>query len=141
MPLRTIIVLVLAALSQSAASQAAAPSASPQTLFNQGRFQDAAAAYRTAIEKDKSFAPAYSGLIRSLLKLEDIDAAEQESQKALDALPQSSLAHAARGDVYFRRGLIALAEHEYKSAVAIEEKCPHAILGLARVYSAQSRRS
>lgn len=139
MPIRTIIVLVLAAFAHYAASQQA--DASPQALFNQGKFQDAAAAYRVLIEKDKSSGLAYSGLVRSLLKLDDVNAAELESQKAVDALPQSSLAHAVRGDVYFRRGLFALAEREYKSAIAIEDKCAHAILGLARVYGAESKRN
>src|ERR1700686_1387787 len=118
MPFRTIIVLALALFSQPAAGQASATPPSPQTLFNQGKFQDAAAAYRSVIENDKSSGPAYSGLVRSLLKLDDVSAANQESQKALDALPQSSLAHAARGDVFFRRGLFADAEHEYTSALA-----------------------
>jgi tetratricopeptide (TPR) repeat protein len=139
MPIRTIVVLVLAAFAHNAVGQKA--DASPQRLFNQGKFQDAAAAYRVLIEKDKSSGLAYSGLVRSLLKLDDVSAAEQESQKALDVLPQSSLTHAARGDVYFRRGLFALAEREYKSAVAMEDKCAHAVLGLARVYGAESKRS
>jgi tetratricopeptide (TPR) repeat protein len=139
MPIRTIIILALAALSQPAVSQKAATSASPQTLFNQGKFQGAATAYRTIIEKDKSSGPAYAGLVRSLLKLDDLSAAEQESQKALDALPQSSLVHAVRGDVYFRRGLFDLAEREYKSALVMEDKCAHAVLGLARIYAAESR--
>src|ERR1700674_689545 len=140
MPFRTIIVLVLAAFAPATVGQLTTTPASPQALFNQGKFQDAAAAYRSAIEKNRSSGPAYSGLVRSLLKLDDVNAAEQESQKALDALPQSSLVHAVRGDVYFRRGLIALAEREYTYALAIDEKCARAVLGLALVYAAESKR-
>jgi tetratricopeptide (TPR) repeat protein len=141
MPFRTIIVLALAALSQPVAGQVAATLSSAQTLFNQGKFQEAATAYRAIIKQDKSSALAYSGLVRSLLKLDDVSAANQESETAVSALPQSSLVHAVRGDVFFRYGFFLLAEREYTSALAIDDKCGHAILGLARVYSAQSRRS
>src|SRR5258708_7075934 len=140
MPFRTIIVLALAALSQPVASQTAATPASAQTLFNQGRFQDAATAYRAIIAKDKSSALAYSGLVRSLLKLDDVSAANLESQKAVATLPMSCPIGAVRGDVFFRFGRFNLAEREYTYALAGEDKCAHAILGLARIYAAQSRR-
>src|SRR5262249_35943785 len=78
-----------------------APLASAHALFKQGKFAQAAAAYRVILEKDKSSLPAYAGLVQSYLKSDDVSAADEISSKALTALPQSALAHAIRGDVNF----------------------------------------
>ena len=84
---------------------------------------------------------AYSGLVRSLLKLDDVKAADESSQKALAALPQSALAHAARGDVYFRRGMIPEAEDEYRAALKLDDKAARAWLGQGKVDAVLARRN
>jgi len=102
------------------------------TLFKQAKFREAASAFRAVSEKAPS-AEAYSGLVRSLLKADDVKAADESSQKALTALPESALVRAARGDVYFRRGMIPQAEDEYQAALKLDEKCARAWLGQGKV--------
>jgi tetratricopeptide (TPR) repeat protein len=109
-------------------------------LFRQADFQDAAAAFQKIVDAKLS-AEAYAGLVRSLLKADDVKAAEESSQKALTVLPESAMIHAARGDVYFRRGLIPQAEDEYRAALKIDEKSARAWLGQGKVDAAYTRRS
>jgi tetratricopeptide (TPR) repeat protein len=138
-----VIVIVLCAPALSA-QVGGGPGADPlieaRHLFKDGKFRDAAAAYKGVIERQAS-AGAYSGLVQSLLKLDDVKAADESSQKALAQFPQSAPAHAARGDAYFRRGLIAEAEDEYKTGLKLDEKCARCWLGQGKVDAVYSRRS
>lgn len=83
----------------------------------------------------------YAGLVQSLLKLDDVASAEDESRRALEHFPQSALLHSTRGDVYFRRGLMAEAEAEYESASKLDAKCPRAWLGKGKLLLAMSRQA
>ena len=107
-------------------------------LFRQADFRGAAAAFRKITETQPS-GEAYSGLVRSLLKADDVKAADESSQKALAALPESALVRAARGDVYFRRGMILQAEGEYQAALKLDEKCARAWLGQGKVDAVYTR--
>ncbi len=133
-----LLVLLLAALLASAlAAQSASNSEASQLNdarhhFKEGKFKEAAAAYRTMIERQAS-PEAYSGLVQSLLKLDDVKSADASSQRALAQFPDSALARAARGDVYFRRGLIPESEVEYKTALKLDEKCARCWLGEGKV--------
>src|ERR1051326_2306712 len=109
-------------------------------LFKQAKFREAAAAYRAIIDKTPS-AEAYSGLVQSWLKLDDVKAADGSSKQALAAFPNFASAHAGRGDVYFRQGLIPQAEEEYKAALKLDEKCARAWLGQGKVDAVFARRS
>jgi len=112
--------------------------ANARQLFRQADFRGAATAFRKITETHSS-PEAYSGLVRSLLKADDVKAAEESSQKALAALPDSAPAHAARGDVYFRRGMIPQAEDEYQSALKLDGKCARAWLGQGKVDEVYAR--
>src|SRR5216684_7753955 len=101
MPLFALLILV---------SLAQTPEPSAQTLLNQAKFQEAVTAYKAILSHDQSSALAHAGLVQTFLKLDDVAAADAASQSALELLPQSPLVHAARGDVYFRRGFMLLAE-------------------------------
>ena len=116
------------------------PFANARQLFRRGDFPGAAAVFRKMIEAKPS-PEAYSGLVRSLLKQDDVKAADESSQKSLAAFPQSALAHAARGDVYFRRGTIFEAENEYKIALKLDDTVARAWLGQGKVDSVLSRRN
>jgi tetratricopeptide (TPR) repeat protein len=109
---------------------------SARSLFKQGKFQDAAAAYRAIIEKDESSAQAYAGLVQSYLKADDVPAADDASNQALSTLPHAAILHAGRGDVYFRQGLLTEAETEYRAGLELDKNCARAALGLGKVYSA-----
>ena len=112
--------------------------ANARQLFRQADFRGAAAAFRKITETQPS-SEAYSGLVRSLLKADDVKAADESSQKALAALPELALVHAERGDVYFRRGMIPQAEDEYQAALKLDEKCARAWLGQGKVDAVYTR--
>jgi tetratricopeptide (TPR) repeat protein len=134
-----VVFLVLSALGQSLAPRPAEPlDSSARASFKQGQFKEAAAAYRSLIGTKPS-SEAYAGLVQSLLKLDDVSAADQESQRGLEIFPQSALAHAMRGDVDFRRGLMAEADGEYAAAGKLDEKCARAWLGKGKILLATAR--
>lgn len=108
--------------------------------FNSGNFEKAAASYQRISENNPLLAEAYSGLVRSLLKLDEVSEAEQASQKALQQLPKSPLALAVDGDVKFRRGLLSQARQRYESALNLDKRCARAWLGMGRVDAAESDR-
>src|SRR5689334_7794175 len=114
--------------------------ANAHMLFRQADFRGAAAAFKKIVEAKPS-AEAYAGLIRSLLKADDVKASEESSQKALAAFPDSAIIHAERGDVYYRRGFIPQADDEYKAALKLDDKCARAWLGQGKVDAVYARRS
>ena len=132
------LLLVTHVLYGQASSATIADLTSAHALFKQGKFQEAAAAYRAIVEKDKSSVPGYSGLVRSYLKADELSAADEASQQGLNALPQSALVHAMRGAVYFRQGLFDQAESRYRAALKLDEKCASAWLGMGKIYAAVS---
>jgi tetratricopeptide (TPR) repeat protein len=113
---------------------------SARSLFQQGKFKEAVAML-TPAEGINPTADAYALEIRSLLKQDDVAAAEQRSARAIELFPQSPIVLAARGDVLFRRGLMADAEDQYRAALKLNGSCAHAWLGMGRIYSAASRRT
>lgn len=146
MSVTTLVILLVAVLFAPALRAQTTPDAqanslsSARTLFKQAKFREAAAAYRSLIEKTPS-AEAYSGLVQSWLKLDDVKAADESSKQALAAFPSSAIILAARGDVEFRQGLIPEAEDEYKAALKLDEKCARAWLGQGKVDAVFARRS
>ncbi|MBZ5521432.1 MAG: aspartyl protease family protein [Acidobacteriia bacterium] len=130
-----------AALAQSADTAGTVDAASAAKLFRAGGFREAAAVYRTLIEKDPSSATFRAGRVQSLLKLDEVQAADEESARSLSALPQSALMHAVRGDLLFRQGLMAAAEAEYRTALRLDDKCSRGWFGLGRIEAMVSRRS
>lgn len=114
------------------------PLANARHLFLQADFHGAAAAYRKILETQHSD-KAYAGLVRSLLKADDVKAADESSQKALAALPDSAAVHAAHGDVYFRRGMIPQAEDEYRAAIKLDNQSARAWLGQGKIDAVYTR--
>jgi tetratricopeptide (TPR) repeat protein len=141
--LRPLVLFVCAII---AVAQVPAPAGSSSALdaarrdFNAGEFRRAAATYQLLTEQNPALPEAYAGLVRSLLKLDEVDAAEQASQKAHRSFPRSALVLAVDGDVKFRRGLLAEAQERYQAAVSLDEKCARAWLGLGRIRAAESQR-
>lgn len=145
--LRLIVFLLCATLVVAQAPQragtapiSAVPLATARGEFVKGDFRASAAAYQLLVEKSPLVAEAQSGLVRSLLKLDEVDAAEQASTNALQVLPQSPLVLATDGDVKFRRGLLDEARDRYKAAIRLDEKCARAWLGMGRIDAAESHR-
>jgi tetratricopeptide (TPR) repeat protein len=107
-------------------------------LLHKGDFRGAASAFQGIIAARPS-PEAYAGLVQSLLKLDDVRPAEQSSRKAVEAFPQSAASHAARGDVYFRQGLMPEAENEYKIALKMDSQCARAWLGQGKMEATLAR--
>ena len=135
-----IVVLVPLSLAQSLPTVDDGALAEARHLFRQADFRGAAAAYRKIVDARPS-AGAYAGLVHSLLKADDVKAAEESSQKALAAFPESAIIHAERGDVYYRRGLIPQAQDEYRAALKLDDKCARAWLGQGKVDAVYTRHS
>jgi tetratricopeptide (TPR) repeat protein len=134
---------VAVAAPPAAASEKISPTPDKLTaaraLFQQGRFKEAVAVLAPA-EQINPTADAYALEVRSLLKLDDVTAAESKSQHAVELFPRSAIVLAARGDALFRRGLMADAEDQYRAALKLNDSCERAWLGMGRIYSAASRR-
>ncbi len=134
-----VVMLAPLALAQTPAPATGEALAHARSLFRQGDFSGAAAAFQKIIDR-QPLADAQAGLVQSLLKLDDVQSAEEHSRLALEQFPQSPLMHATRGDVYFRRGLMAEAQEEYATALKMDAKCARAWLGRGQIDSAVSRR-
>lgn len=141
-PLPSLLIILVLASPMTAQTPASAGEAlaAARELFRHADFRGAAVAFQKIIEVKPS-PEAYSGVVRSLLKADDVKAAEESSQKALAALPESALAHAARGDVYFRRGMIPEAGDEYQVALKLDDQSSRAWLGQGKVDSVYTRHS
>ena len=135
-----ILVLLSFASAQTSPGNDDSALANAHHLFRQADFRGAAAAFRKVVEARASD-EAYAGLVRSLLKADDVKAAEESSQKALAAFPDSAIIHAERGDVYYRRGFIPQAEDEYLKALKIDDKCARAWLGQGKIDAIHTRNS
>ena len=135
-----LVVLAPLSLAQNSPVKDDGALAEARHLFRQADFRAAADAYRKIVDAKPS-AEAYAGLVRSLLKADDVKAAEESSQKALAAFPESAIIHAVRGDVYYRRGLVPQADDEYKAALKLDDKCARAWLGQGKVDAVYVRRS
>ena len=135
-----LVVLAPLSLAQNSPVKDDGALAEARHLFRQADFRAAADAYRKIVDAKPS-AEAHAGLVRSLLKADDVKTAEESSQKALAAFPESAIIHAVRGDVYYRRGLVPQADDEYKAALKLDDKCARAWLGQGKVDAVYVRRS
>jgi tetratricopeptide (TPR) repeat protein len=102
------------------------------------RLADAEYSYEALLKTDSKLVPAQAGLVRTLLRRQNVDEALATVNAALAAQPNSAGLLAAKGDSQFRRGEMAEAEASYLAALKLDQKELHAHLGLALLYSAYS---
>lgn len=105
-----------------------------------GDFDGAIRLYQMVLEQDASSGVAQAGVIFSLLKKDDVSAADAASRVALSAAPDSAEVRAAAGDVLFRMGRIPEAEQEYLRAMRLDGKLARGWWGVGRVAWATSNR-
>jgi tetratricopeptide (TPR) repeat protein len=117
-----------------ATAGAADPLVSAQALLKKGAYEDAAAAFKSIVEKNPTSAEAQAGLVRSLLRAHSLDEAEEAGKKAVAAISSSALVHAAFGDVNFRMGKFGEAEAEYRSALKLDPNSARGWFGMARMF-------
>lgn len=111
-----------------------------RAMMKEGKFMDAAGAFRAILDKDPASMHAHVGLMKSLLRMGKIEDAENAGKRALAALPNSPVIHAAFGDVEFRAGKFAEAEAEYRACLKVDDTSSRGWFGMARLYEMLSMR-
>ena len=111
-----------------------------RALMKDGKYMEAASAFRAILDKDPAAMHAHVGLMRSLVRMGKIDDAEEAGKKALASLPNSPVIHAAFGDVEFRAGKFAEAESEYRACLKVDDTSARGLLGMGRLYEMLSLR-
>lgn len=108
-------------------------------LYHSGNFPAAIAEYNTIIAAGGSDAAgAYAGLTRVYLKQKNPAGAYSAAQKAVELDPHLATAHSALGEVYFRQGKLADAEHEFTIPLTDNIADARMFLGLSRISRATS---
>ncbi len=105
-----------------------------KSLMSKSQFAEAAAAFQAILAKNPSSPEANAGLVRSLLRGHKLDEAEEAAKKAVAAIPNSAMVHAAAGDVAFREGKFADTETEYRAALKLDANSARAQFGMGRMY-------
>lgn len=111
-----------------------------RALWNDGKYKEAADAFKAVVEKSPSSPDAQAFLVRSLLRAHSFDDAEEAAKKAVAALPSSALVHAAAGDVNFRMGKFAESETEYRTALKLDGSSARGWFGMGRMFELVSMR-
>lgn len=120
------------------------PAASPDVLlqadeaFRAGKFDTALEKYRSALQQSPNAVDGYAGLARTYLKMENVQLAFENANKAVEVAPASPRAHETLGEVYFRQAKMAEAEKEFLAGVNNTHPDARAFLGLSRLYDAYS---
>ena len=84
--------------------------------FGEGRYEQAIAEYRNALEKDPAFIDAMHGLARVLQDQGRFDEAIEVAQKISELDPDDILAHTSLSILYQRKGMVPEAEAEANKA-------------------------
>ena len=86
--------------------------------FNLGQFEDAAAAFKKALEKDPERANIWARLGNTHLELKKYDLAIQNYEKALESDPQNAGFYQNLGGIYTQKGDTAKAEEMYQKSAS-----------------------
>ncbi|MGH7821397.1 MAG: tetratricopeptide repeat protein [Candidatus Binatia bacterium] len=78
--------------------------------FSEGRYAEAIAAYRQALEEDPGFVDALHGLALAYAESGDLPAAIETSRRIIEASPDDPLGYTSLSMLYQRSGRIAEAE-------------------------------
>ncbi len=109
-------------------------------LYRKGDFESAAKIYRSIVQQDPKNEKAQTGLLRSLLRNEDLEGAHVSAQEAQKALPTNSSVLSAMGDIYFRIGSLSKASDLYLRAIDADSRNGRAYLGMAKLYHSDFQR-
>src|SRR4051794_21617546 len=115
-PPRLLIVAALLLLSAAAQEKPSTSLDEARSLYEHGRWNEAAKAYRDVLIGTPNSVDAEVGLTRSLIKAKNVPDALEAARKAVTLDPKSAAAHTAMGEVDFRRGLISEAQQEFADA-------------------------
>jgi tetratricopeptide (TPR) repeat protein len=125
--------------------QAPMAASDPDALIEAGtqayrmrNYKEAAEQFRAAAKADPTSITAQVGLVRSDINAGVLVEATQIAEALVKSYPNSAAAHAAMGDVAFRRSMMPEAEKEYLGAIRLDKTEGRAYYGLAILYSAYS---
>ena len=110
-------------------------------LLQEGKAQEAAEAYRKAVQLDSHNAQWQYNLSLALAKLGDRDGQKNALQRALQIDPSVAATHNDLGLVYLSEGKLDAAEREFQAALEINPKFAEAQNNLGVVYSRQGKES
>jgi tetratricopeptide (TPR) repeat protein len=105
-----------------------------QALYSKGDFAGAIRIYQAASEQNPKSEKARVGLIRSLLKNEEIADAQALAEKAIELFPESASVHVAMGDVLFRMARISESRKAYSRALELDPRCARGYWGLSNIH-------
>jgi tetratricopeptide (TPR) repeat protein len=131
-------VLIAVALVATTLAQQEAPLADAYSLYQHGKWAEAAAAYRTILKDHPKSVKAEIGLSRALLEKNNINESLEAAKKAVELGAQTADAHVALGEVFFRQGLIPESEREFVEGLKIDITNARAFMGRAKVFRAES---
>jgi tetratricopeptide (TPR) repeat protein len=103
-------------------------------LYRQGDFFGAIKIYREILRRNPQSEKAHLGLVRSLWKEDEVQAAHEAAETALASFPGNAPLNAAMGDVLFRMARIGEAQKAYAKAVGLNPNCARAYYGLAQIH-------
>jgi Tfp pilus assembly protein PilF len=121
----------------AALASPADPLATAQRELREGHPEQAAVSFRKLVSEG-SGAAAAAGLVRSLVRLYDVPAANEAIKKALAEFPDSPAVHEANGEVLYRRGILWDAEVEFAKTINKWGPNAQAYLWLSRIYTAEA---
>jgi tetratricopeptide (TPR) repeat protein len=103
-------------------------------LAGQGNLEEAARAYRSAIELDGDFCDAMDNLGRLLRRQGKIDEAIYWYKRSIEVFPNNTVAHGNLAVAYSFQGKYTEAISEYQIRVKIDPEDPEGYYGLGMVY-------
>ena len=123
---------------EKAAPGGSDPVTEARTLYREGHFDQAAQKYQQLLQVQPKLAEAYAGLARVYLKQKRVQQAQEIVSNGL-AVADSPTMRVAQGEVLFREGKLAGAEHEWLNVINSGHTDARAHLGLARLSAAATQ--
>jgi Flp pilus assembly protein TadD/predicted aspartyl protease len=108
-------------------------------LFAEGRYAEAADAYRRALSSQAVGARAGAGVVLSALRLGNFDTAYKDASALRERYPNTADVAAIHGEALWAYGLFEDAEAAYDAALSADVTLPRAHHGRARSLAARSR--
>jgi len=102
-----------------------------RVVYGKGEFDAAIEKYRAFLKERPNSPDAFAGLIRTYLKLKNVEQASLTAEQAI-AITDSPRVRVARAEIWFRRGRLAEAEKEFVDVINSGYPEARAYLGLAR---------
>ncbi len=106
--------------------------------LNQGKYKSAIRAYERAL-REKEQAESYDGLGDAYVELDRYDDAVSAYDKSIALNPNNDLSHIGLGWIRLGKNDLALAEQEFKKAVALDEKYYVSIFLLGLAFALEGR--